>query len=60
MIMALIKHVDGVDIEMTPEEEAKFLADLPPPFVPPTKREPTKEELQAELQKLASKIESLK
>lgn len=29
--MPLIKHVDGVDIEMTPEEEAEFLATLPPP-----------------------------
>jgi hypothetical protein len=27
--MALIKHVDGVDIEMTPAEEAEFLASLP-------------------------------
>lgn len=27
--MALIKHVDGVDIEMTPQEEAEFLASLP-------------------------------
>jgi hypothetical protein len=29
--MALIKHVDGVDIEMTPEEETEFLASLPGP-----------------------------
>jgi hypothetical protein len=29
--MPLIKHVDGVDIEMTPEEEADFLASVPPP-----------------------------
>lgn len=32
--MALIKHVDGVDIPMTPEEEAAFLASLPPPLNP--------------------------
>lgn len=31
--MPMIKHVDGVDIEMTPEEEAEFLAALPPPPV---------------------------
>ena len=33
--MALIKHVDGVDIEMTPEEEAEYLASLPPPAAAP-------------------------
>jgi hypothetical protein len=33
--MPRIKHVDGVDIEMTPEEEAEFVTSLPPPFVPP-------------------------
>ncbi len=27
--MPLMKHVDGVDVEMTPEEEAEFLASLP-------------------------------
>ena len=33
--MPLIKHVDGVDIEMTPEEEAEFLSTLPPDPGPP-------------------------
>jgi hypothetical protein len=32
--MPRIKHVDGVDIEMTPEEEAEFLASLPGPAKP--------------------------
>ena len=32
--MALMKHVDGVDIEMTPEEEAEFLSTLPPDVIP--------------------------
>jgi hypothetical protein len=33
--MPLIKHVDGVDIEMTQQEEADFLASLPPPVGEP-------------------------
>jgi hypothetical protein len=36
--MPRIRHVDGVDIEMTAQEEADFLASLPPPVgepVPP-------------------------
>ena len=57
--MPLIKHVDGVDIEMTPEEEAAFLASLPPPFVPQPKPEPTKAELKAQLDALAAKIEAM-
>jgi len=32
--MALIKHVDGVNVEMTPEEEAEFLATQPGIVVP--------------------------
>lgn len=32
--MTIMKHVDGVDIEMTPEEEVAHLASLPPPFDP--------------------------
>lgn len=57
--MPMIKHLDGVDVEMTPEEEAAFLASLPPPFEPPPAAEPTKEELLAQLQALAAKIEAL-
>lgn len=32
--MAIIKNVDGIDIEMTPQEEAEFLASLPQNVVP--------------------------
>jgi len=59
--MALIKHVVGedgigVNIEMSPQEEAEFLATLPEPIVPAAPREPTKAEL---LQHIAAKIEAL-
>jgi len=58
--MALIKHVDGVDIQMTPEEEAAFIADLPAVSVERQQaREPTKAELKEQLDELAAKIEAL-
>jgi hypothetical protein len=65
--MALIKHVDGVDIEMKPMEEGDFLdavparTSFPPPFLlRPDAPEPTKAELKAQLDDLAAKIEKLK
>jgi hypothetical protein len=60
--MALIKHVDGVDVEMTPEEEAEFVASLPQGnFTPPgdVKPEMTKEQLLLEIQKLTALVNGL-
>lgn len=47
--MPLIKHVDGVDIEMTPEEEAEFLASLPPPAGEPIPRSITRRQCAKQL-----------
>jgi hypothetical protein len=61
-MMALIKHVNGVDVEMTPEEEAEFLASLPQEeFTPPGNlvTEMTKEQLLMEIQKLTALVNGL-
>lgn len=47
----------GQDVEMTPEEEAEFLATLPAPPAP--SREPTKMELLEQIQALMAKVEAL-
>jgi hypothetical protein len=47
--MPLIRQVDGVDIEMTPEEEAAFLADLPPPAPEPIPRSITRRQCAKQL-----------
>lgn len=51
------KIVDGVLMDMTPEEAAVHLAAAPPTLdTPPA---PTKEQLMAELDALAAKIQAL-
>lgn len=60
--MTLIKHVDGVDIEMTPEEEAQFLADLPKLDIPApgdVANTLTKDQLLLEIKKLSDIIKGL-
>ena len=47
--MALIKNVDGVDVEMTPEEEAEFLASLPPPPTEPVPQSITRRQCARQL-----------
>jgi len=51
-MMALIKHVDGVDIEMTPEEEAEFLSTLPPDPGPPVPQSITRRQCALQLRAL--------